>query len=94
MEKVREHTEGRIAKAIENQTAKLPSDIFLWAGLGMLGMSVLLHFAKQKHAALLIGQFASPFLIMGLYDKTVKQDGHDAVDQVAAPAPKQSVAQV
>ena len=31
-----EHKEGEIAKKIENQTAKLPSDIFLWAALGFM----------------------------------------------------------
>src|SRR6476646_933414 len=29
----REHTEGQIAKSIESQTAKLPSDTFLWAAI-------------------------------------------------------------
>jgi hypothetical protein len=28
------HTEGPVAKTIERQTAKMPSDWFLWAALG------------------------------------------------------------
>jgi hypothetical protein len=32
----REHTEGQIAKSIESQTAKLPSDTFLWAAIGLV----------------------------------------------------------
>jgi len=29
-------TEGKTAKAIEEQTSKLPSDIFLWSPLGAI----------------------------------------------------------
>ncbi len=29
-----EHREGPVARSIEQQTAKLPSDLFLWAALG------------------------------------------------------------
>jgi len=74
------HTEGEVAKAIERETTKLPSDIFLWSGLGLLAAAVVLHSMKQRHAGLLVGQFAAPILIMGLYNKTVKQSGHDYVD--------------
>ena len=35
----REHTEGQIAKSIESQTAKLPSDTFLWAAVAAIGVS-------------------------------------------------------
>jgi hypothetical protein len=79
--KMSEHKEGPVAKAIEKETSKLPSDLFLWTGLGLLATSVLLHSFKQKHIGLLIGQFAAPILIMGLYDKTVKQSGHDVLDK-------------
>ena len=75
------HTEGNVAKAIEAETAKLPSDIFLWAGLGLLAFSFGLFASKQRHTALLIGQLASPILIMGVYDKLVKQSGHDFTDK-------------
>src|SRR5437868_3140852 len=29
-----DHSEGQVARAIEQQTAKLPSDTFLWAAVG------------------------------------------------------------
>ena len=31
-----EHKEGKVARAIEEQTAKLPSDTFLWAAIGAM----------------------------------------------------------
>jgi len=71
------HKEGNVAKAIEEQTAKLPSDIFLWAALGAMGVSLLLKCRKHKHGALFIGQWAAPFLLLGIYNKIVKTEGHD-----------------
>lgn len=72
-----EHNEGPLAKAIEDQTAKLPSDIFLWSSLASMGISLGLKIAGQKHTALFVGQWAAPFLLLGLYNKIVKTQGHD-----------------
>ncbi|MBC8152259.1 MAG: hypothetical protein H7Z72_05050 [Bacteroidetes bacterium] len=72
-----EHTEGPVATAIEEQTAKLPSDIFLWAGLGTLATAAAAFAAGKKHEALLIGQWAAPILILGMYNKLVKVEGHE-----------------
>ena len=70
--------EGPVAKAIETQTAKLPSDLFLWTAAGFWISSLVLHSMGKKSTALMVGQCISPVLIMGLYDKLVKQAGHDA----------------
>ena len=32
--------EGTVARTIEEQTAKLPSDVFLWAAIGSMGVSL------------------------------------------------------
>jgi hypothetical protein len=80
-QQVAAHKEGPVAKAIEKETSKLPSDLFLWTGLGLLATSVILNAFRQKHFGLMIGQFAAPILIMGLYNKTVKQAGHDVLDK-------------
>ena len=73
------HREGDVARFIEGQTAKLPSDFFLWAGLTALGTAAILSAAGRRHSGLQIGQFAAPLLIMGLYDKLVKVAGSDRV---------------
>ena len=75
-----EHREGPVANMIETQTAKLPSDIFLWSALGSMAISLGLKIAGKKHEALFVGQWAAPFLILGLYNKLVKVEGHDNVD--------------
>ncbi|QRR00653.1 hypothetical protein [Dyadobacter sandarakinus] len=72
-----EHEEGEVAKTIENQTAKLPSDVFLWAALASMGVSAALKIAGQKHTALFVGQWAAPFLLLGVYNKIVKTQGND-----------------
>ena len=72
-----EHKEGKVATAIEEQTAKLPSDTFLWAALGSMAVSAGLKIAGRKHSALFVGQWAAPFLLLGIYNKLVKLEGHD-----------------
>jgi hypothetical protein len=72
-----QHSEGPVAEAIEEQTAKLPSDLFLWTAIGCMGISLTLQLMKQKHVSLFIGQWAPSILIMGLYNKLVKLEGHD-----------------
>jgi hypothetical protein len=76
-----EHQEGPVAKAIEKHTAKLPSDLFLWAAVASMGVSAGMKIAGKKDEALFIGQWAAPFLILGLYNKLVKVQGHDKASQ-------------
>lgn len=72
-----DHSEGKVAKTIEQQTAKLPSDLFLWSGLGCLGLSGILRMTGLHSVGQFIGQLAAPILIMGLYNKVVKVEGSD-----------------
>lgn len=69
------HDEGPVAEAIEQQTAKLPSDLFLWAALGSMAVSLALKLQHENDKALFVGQWAAPFLILGLYNKLVKLEG-------------------
>lgn len=77
----KEHKEGPVAKAIESQTAKLPSDLFLWAAVGSMAASLTLKFTKWDAESQFVGQWAAPFLILGLYNKLVKLEGSDKEDQ-------------
>jgi hypothetical protein len=78
-----DHSEGQVARAIEDQTAKLPSDTFLWAAVGAISTSLTLQAMGKQHASLFVGQWAPTFLILGLYNKLVKQLGHDRRDALA-----------
>lgn len=76
-----EKKEGKVARTIEEQTAKLPSDTFLWAALGSMTASLTLKLLKQDSMALFIGQWAPSFLLFGIYNKIVKVQGHDQTDK-------------
>jgi hypothetical protein len=76
----RDRTEGVVARTIEEQTAKLPSDTFLWASLGAIATSLILQGLGKKEESLFVGQWAPTFLILGLYNKIVKELGSDSQD--------------
>ncbi|RYY17244.1 MAG: hypothetical protein EOO04_25705 [Chitinophagaceae bacterium] len=69
--------EGPVARTIEEQTSKLPSDLFLWAAGASMVASLALKVSGHKHTALFVGQWAAPFLLLGIYNKIVKVAGHD-----------------
>ena len=74
-----EHREGPLARAIEQQTAKLPSDTFLWAAVGSMGLSLALELMGEEKKANFVGHWAPTLLIFGLYNKLVKLQGSDGV---------------
>jgi hypothetical protein len=74
-------TEGPVARTIEQQTAKLPSDIFLWAALGSIGVSAALQLAGKQKVSLFVGQWVAPFLLLGVYNKIVKVAGSDQLSE-------------
>jgi len=76
--------EGKVARAIEAQTSRIPSDVFLWTAGAAMATSLTFKLLKQDKLALFIGQWAAPVLLMGVYNKLVKQQGHDWDD--AQPA--------
>ena len=58
-------------------TVEIPSGFYLAAGLTAMAASATLKCLGRKHSALFVGQWAAPILIMGLYNKMVKTQGHD-----------------
>lgn len=90
--------EGPIARAIEKQTAKLPSDFWLWAagasiigslvfqGIGMFGgprsQARQLINPVKTPVSAFLGMWAPTFLLLGVYNKLVKIAGSDRYDPV------------
>lgn len=72
-----EHREGKVARTIEEQTAKMPSNVWLWAALGAIGVSMLLHGTGKRKDGLFVGQWVAPLLLFGVYNKLVKVGGYD-----------------
>ncbi|WP_141731671.1 hypothetical protein [Oligoflexus tunisiensis] len=76
-----DQSEGPVAKAIEEQTSRLPSDVFLWAAVGSIAVSALFQIQGRKQTSNFIGQWAPTLLILGLYNKLVKVAGSDRYER-------------
>jgi hypothetical protein len=63
---------------IEAKTSQIPSTAFLGAALGSMVVSAIFKSTGRYKTALFIGQWAAPFLLLGIYNKLVKQLGSDA----------------
>ena len=81
-----DHKEGPVAAAIEDYTARIPSDIFLWAALGSMAVSAAFKIMGKDAAfkimgkdkdSTFVGQWAPSFLLLGLYNKLVKMEGFE-----------------
>lgn len=77
MVKDKDKEEGQIAREIEDVTAELPSDTYLWSAVSIMGISLTLKLLKKNDLALFVGQWAAPLLITGVYNKIVKTQGSD-----------------
>jgi hypothetical protein len=71
------HRESGLARPIEEATANLPSDTFLWLGWGSIVASLVLKLMGRDKDANFVGMWAPVFLIHGVYNKIVKVAGHD-----------------
>lgn len=84
-----EAREDQVTSAIEKVTSQAPSSLYLALALASMAVSVGLQVSGRKHESLFVGQWAAPFLLMGIYNKMVKQHGSDAAkerDQFSAAA--------
>jgi len=71
------HSEGHVTEMIEDKTAAIPSTVYLTAAIAAMTTSLALKCLKKPHTALFVGQWAAPFLLLGIYNKIVKTSGHD-----------------
>lgn len=72
--------EGKVAKTIEKETSKIPSDVFMWSAFAFMGVSLILKLTKHNHTALFVGQWPAPLLLFGIYNKIVKTQGSERND--------------
>lgn len=95
---VSEKREGPVARAIEEQTAKLPSDLFLWAAGAAIVGSLAFQIAGTRRGPLdlfgrrrapyatFLGLWAPTILMLGLYNKIVKVAGSDGTERQDRPS--------
>lgn len=67
-----EHDEGTLTRMIEQQTARVSSDVFLFLALATMGASLALELAGRTRWSRFIGMWPPNLLIMGVYNKLVK----------------------
>jgi hypothetical protein len=77
-----EAQEDQVTGAIERITAQVPSSVYLGAAIASIIGSLCYKASRKDTQALFVGQWVAPFLILGLYNKMVKQHGSDATVRV------------
>lgn len=70
-----EHGEDRLTRTIEQQAAKIPSEIFLFLSLGAMVFSLAMELANNRRWSRFVGMWPGPLLTMGIYNKMVKTFG-------------------
>ena len=73
--------EGSMTKAIEHQTARIPSTYFLAAAGGAVALSLgLAVVSERKGWANFVGNWVPSLLLLGIYNKIVKTHGSDKTE--------------
>ena len=76
-----QQTEDEFTKSIERYTAAVPSSAFLGVAIGAMALSLLFQLGGRGKWGNFIAQWAPTWLILGMYNKMVKQQRHDRIDR-------------
>jgi len=66
--------EDSSTRAIEKETVKIPSDVFLLTAMGAVAASLTLKLMGHEENSSFVGKWVAPILILGVYNKLVKQE--------------------
>ena len=72
-------SEGRVTKNIESYTAAIPSSAYLGVAVGAMALSLFCQITGRGKWGNFIAQWVPTWLIIGVYNKLVKLEGHDRV---------------
>ncbi len=81
MEEHASKTEDQFTKTIEAYTAAIPSSTYLGVAIGAMALSLLCQVTGQGKWGNFIAQWVPTWLIIGVYNKLVKLEGHDQYDR-------------
>jgi hypothetical protein len=76
--------EDDFTRSIEEYTSALPSSAYLGIALGAMGLSLVLQMRGDGKWGNFIGQWVPTWLLIGLYNKLIKLEGHDRTDNWSA----------
>jgi hypothetical protein len=92
MEQIREDewqhrtgTEDRLTESLEESTAAIPSSAYLGVAVGAMALSLLCQATGRGKWGNFIAQWVPTWLIIGVYNKLVKLEGHDQRSNVEQP---------
>jgi len=74
-------TEDDFTKKVEDYTAALPSSAFLGVAVGAMALALVCQATGQGKWGNFIAQWVPTWLIIGVYNKLVKLEGHDQSDR-------------
>jgi hypothetical protein len=74
-------TEDQFTKSVESYTAEIPSSAYLGIAVGAMALSLLFQATGQGKWGNFIAQWVPTWLIIGVYNKLVKLEGHDWSDR-------------
>src|SRR5918996_1397210 len=73
--------EDRFTKSLEEYTSAIPSSAYLGVAIGAMAVSIICQVTGRGKWGNFIAQWVPTWLIIGLYNKLVKLEGHDQSDQ-------------
>jgi len=74
-------TEDEFTKSIEEYTGSIPSSAYLGVAVGAMVLSLVCQVTGRGKWGNFIAQWVPTWLIIGLYNKLVKVEGHDQTDR-------------
>lgn len=84
--------EDQVTASLEQFSTRFPSSFYLGAAIASIVGSLSFKVAKRDRDALFVGQWVAPFLLLGIYNKMVKQHGSDAATNDAPTKPPRPAA--
>jgi hypothetical protein len=73
--------EDRFTKTVEQYTARIPSSAYLGIAIGAMALSIACQAMGRGKWGNFIAQWVPTWLIIGVYNKIVKLEGHDQTDR-------------
>jgi hypothetical protein len=70
-----EHAEDLLTRMLEHQTARIPSQAFLFAAFCAMAFAVVAEVTHRDRSSRFVGMWVGPLLTMGVYNKIVKTFG-------------------
>ena len=74
-------TEDSFTKSVEEYTSEIPSSAFLGVAVGAMALSFVCQVTGQGKWGNFIAQWVPTWLVIGVYNKLVKLEGHDHTDR-------------